>query len=119
MRIKRAVNKNKNKTKVLKAAKGYWGARSKQYRYATEAVMKAQKYAYIGRKLRKRDMRTLWITRISAEAKNNGLSYNQFIHGLKVAEINLNRKILAEMAVNNKAEFASLAETAKKQIAKA
>ena len=116
MRIKRAVNKNKGKTKVFKAAKGYRGTRSKLYRVAIASVIKAKHYAYVGRKLRKRDMRALWIVRINAACRLNDISYSQFMHGLKSAGINLNRKVLAEMAVNNKSEFANLAETAKKQL---
>ena len=108
MRIKRAVNKRKHKKAILKQAKGYWGSRSKLVRVANQAVMKSQKYAYIGRKLRKRDMRTLWIARINAACRINGLSYSKFINGLKVKNISLNRKILADMAVNDKVAFANL-----------
>ena len=118
MRIKRAVNAVKKRRKILKLAKGYFGGRSKRYRVAREAVMKAQKYAYIGRKAKKRDFRSLWIARINAACRINGLSYSQFMHGLKVANITLNRKVLAEMAVADKDAFAALAETAKKQLAK-
>ena len=108
MRIKRAVNKKKHKRAILKQAKGYWGSRSKLVRVANQAVMKSQKYAYIGRRLRKRDMRSLWITRINAACRINGISYSKFINGLKVNNINLNRKILADMAVNDKVAFANL-----------
>lgn len=108
MRIKRAVNKRKHKKAILKQAKGYWGSRSKLVRVANQAVMKSQKYAYIGRRLRKRDMRTLWIARINAACRINGLSYSKFINGLKVKNISLNRKILADMAVNDKVAFANL-----------
>ena len=108
MRIKRAVNKNKHKKAILKQAKGYWGSRSKLVRVANQAVMKSQKYAYIGRRLRKRDMRTLWIARINAACRLNGVSYSKFINGLKVNNITLNRKILADMAVNDKVAFANL-----------
>lgn len=108
MRIKRAVNKRKHKKAILKQAKGYWGSRSKLVRVANQAVMKSQKYAYIGRRLRKRDMRTLWIARINAACRINGLSYSKFINGLKVNNITLNRKILADMAVNDKVAFANL-----------
>ena len=113
MRIKRAVNKNKHKRAILKQAKGYWGARSKLVRVANQAVMKSLNYAYIGRKLRKRDMRSLWIARINAACRLNGLSYSKFINGLKVKNIDLNRKVLADMAVNDKAGFAQLCEKVK------
>lgn len=113
MRIKRAVNKNKHKRAILKQAKGYWGARSKLVRVANQAVMKSLNYAYIGRKLRKRDMRSLWITRINAACRLNGLSYSKFINGLKVKKIDLNRKVLADMAVNDKVGFAQLCEKVK------
>ncbi len=97
----------------MRLAKGYFGNKSKSYRIAREAVMKSLNYAYIGRKLRKRDMRSLWIARINAAARINGLSYSKFMHGLKVAGINLNRKVLADIAVNDAAAFAALAEKAK------
>ena len=113
MRIKRAVNGVKKRRKILKLAKGYFGCKSKNYRIAREAVMKSLNYAYIGRKHRKRDMRSLWITRINAGARMYGLSYSKFMHGLKAAGINLNRKVLAELAVNDAAAFAALAEKAK------
>lgn len=113
MRIKRAVNKNKHKKAILKQAKGFWGAKSKLFRVANQAVMKSQKYAYIGRRLRKRDMRALWIARINAACRINGLSYSKFINGLKVKNIDLNRKILADMAVNDKVAFAKLVEQVK------
>lgn len=113
MRIKRAVNKNKHKRSILKQAKGYWGARSKLVRVANQAVMKSLQYAYVGRKLRKRDMRSLWIARINAACRLNGLSYSKFINGLKVKNIDLNRKVLADMAVNDKAGFAQLCEKVK------
>ena len=113
MRIKRAVDKNKHKKAILKQAKGYWGSRSKLVRVANQAVMKAQKYAYIGRRLRKRDRRSLWITRINAACRINGISYSKFINGLKVNNINLNRKILADMAVNDKVAFTNLVEQVK------
>ena len=113
MRIKRAVNKNKHRKAVLKAAKGFWGTRSKIYRVANEAVMRSGRYAYIGRKLRKRDMRSLWIARINAACRLNGISYSKFINGLKNANINLNRKVLAEMAVNDKQTFTALVEKVK------
>ncbi len=116
MRIKRAVNTKKNHKKVLKLAKGYFGAKSRQFRIANQAVMKSQAYAYVGRKLRKRDFRALWITRINAAARLNGLNYSKLICGLKKAEIEINRKMLAELAVYNAEAFAQLAEIAKKNI---
>ncbi len=116
MRIKRTVNALKKRRKIFRLAKGYFGNKSKSYRIAREAVMKSLNYAYIGRKLRKRDMRSLWIARINAAARINGLSYSKFMHGLKVAGINLNRKVLADIAVNDATAFASLAEQAKKAL---
>ncbi len=113
MRIKRAVNGVKKRRKIMRLAKGYFGSKSRSYRIAREAVMKSLNYAFVGRKLRKRDMRRLWITRINAAARINGLSYSKFMYGLKSAGINLNRKMLAELAVNDAASFASLAEKAK------
>ena len=117
MRIKRAVNTKKNHKKILKLAKGYFGAKSRQFRIANQAVMKSQAYAYVGRKLRKREFRALWITRINAAARLNGLSYSKMINGLKKAGIEINRKMLAELAVYNAEAFAQLAETAKKNLA--
>ena len=113
MRIKRGVNAVKKRRKILRAAKGYFGLKSTNYRIARQAVMKSGQYAYVGRRLRKRDMRSLWIARINAAAHANGLSYSKFMHGLKVANIDLNRKSLAEIAVSDAATFAQLAETAK------
>ncbi len=113
MRIKRGVTAVKKRRKILKAAKGYFGLKSTNYRIARQAVMKSGNYAYIGRRLRKRDMRSLWIARINAGARANGLSYSKFMHGLKVANIDLNRKSLAEIAVSDAATFTKLAETAK------
>ena len=113
MRVKRAVNGNKNRRKVLKLAKGYYGAKSKQFRVANEAVMKSQAYAFVGRKLKKRDFRSLWITRINAAARINGISYSKLIHGLKNAGVQVNRKMLSELAVYNAEAFTSLVETAK------
>ena len=113
MRIKRSVNALKKRRKIMRLAKGYFGNKSKSYRIAREAVMKSLNYAYIGRKPRKRDMRPLWIARINAAARINGLSYSKFMHGLKAAGINLNRKVLADIAVNDAAAFAALAEKAK------
>ena len=116
MRIKRGVNANKKRKAILKQAKGYRGAKSKLYRVAREAVMKSGQYAYVGRKLKKRDMRSLWITRINAACHENGVSYRVFINGLKKANIDLNRKVLADLAVTDKVAFAKLVETAKKAI---
>ncbi|MGI6152431.1 MAG: 50S ribosomal protein L20 [Christensenellaceae bacterium] len=115
-RIKRAVNGHKKRRKVLKLAKGYFGAKSKQYKSAKQAVMKSMQYAYAGRKRKKRDMRKLWIVRINAEARVNEISYSQFMNGLKRSGITLNRKVLADMAVNDKAAFKKLADTAKKSV---
>ena len=112
-RIKGAVNAKKRHKRVLKLAKGYRGARSKQYRIAKQSVMRAMASAFAGRKQRKRDMRRLWITRINAAARINGISYSQMMHGLKVAGVDINRKMLAELAVNDAAGFAALAEMAK------
>ena len=113
MRIKRAVNAVKKRRAILKQAKGYRGSKSKLYRVAREAVMKSGQYAYVGRKLKKRDMRSLWITRINAACHENGISYSKFIDGLKKANIDLNRKVLADLAVSDKVAFASLVEKAK------
>ena len=112
-RVKGALMTRKRRNKVLKAAKGYWGSKSKHFKMAKEAVMKSGNYAYIGRKQKKRDFRRLWIARISAQAKVNGMNYSTFMHGLKKANIDLNRKVLAELAVSDKAAFAALAEKAK------
>lgn len=115
-RVKRAVGAHKKRRKVLKLAKGYFGAKSKQYRTAKAAVMKSLNYAYIGRRLKKRDFRKLWIVRINAQARQNGVSYSQMMCGLKKAGVDINRKILADMAVNDKIAFAKLAELAKKSV---
>ena len=112
-RIKGAMMTRKRRKKFLKAAKGYWGAKSKHFKMAKQAVMKSGNYAFAGRKMRKRDFRRLWITRISAQAKVNGLNYSTFMHGLKIAGIELNRKMLAEIAVSDKEAFAALADKAK------
>ena len=112
-RIKRAVNAQKKRRKVMKLANGYWGAKSKQYRAASEQVARSLRYAYTGRKLRKRDFRRLWITRINAAARINGMSYSTFINGLKKQNIEVNRKMLADLAVNDPAGFAKLVEIAK------
>ncbi|MEG1612698.1 MAG: 50S ribosomal protein L20 [Clostridia bacterium] len=113
MRIKRGVNAVKKRRKILKQAKGYWGSKSKLYRVARQAVMKSQNYSYIGRKLRKRDFRQLWIARINAAARLNGLSYSRFMFGLKNAGIDLNRKVLADIAVSDASAFTALCEKAK------
>ena len=112
-RIKGATMTRKRRKKVLKLAKGYFGAKSKLFKTAKEAVMKSGNYAYIGRRLKKRDFRRLWITRISAAAKINGMNYSTLMNGLKKAGIELNRKMLAELAVEDAAAFAALAEKAK------
>ena len=112
-RVKRAVNALKKRRKVMRLAKGYFGAKSKQYRAANEQVMRSLRYAYIGRKLRKRDFRSLWIARINAAARINGLSYSRMINGLKVAGVDINRKVLSELAISDPAAFAALAEKAK------
>ena len=115
-RIKGAMMTRKRRNKVLKAAKGYWGAKSKHFKMAKQAVMKSGNYAFIGRKQKKRDFRSLWITRISAQAKVCGMNYSTLMHGLKKAGVILNRKMLAELAVSDKEAFASLVETAKKAL---
>ncbi|MFA5576264.1 MAG: 50S ribosomal protein L20 [Tissierellaceae bacterium] len=112
-RVKRAINAKKRHKKILKQAKGYYGAKSKLFRTANEAVMKSLNYAYIGRKQRKRDFRKLWITRINAAARLNGMSYSKFISGLKKANIDINRKMLSEMAIHDSEGFAKLVEIAK------
>ena len=112
-RVKGASMSRKRRNRVLKAAKGYYGSKSKHFRMAKQAVMKSGNYAYIGRKQKKRDFRRLWIARISAEAKVNGMNYSTFIHGLKASGIDLNRKMLSEIAVADKAGFAALCEKAK------
>ncbi len=116
-RIKGALNAKKKHNRVLKLAKGYRGARSKQYRVAKQSVMRALTSSYAGRKERKRQFRQLWIARINAAARINGLSYSKFMHGLKLAEIDINRKMLAEMAVNDAEGFKALAELAKSKTA--
>ena len=113
-RIKRAVNALKKRRKVMKLAKGYWGAKSKHFKMANEQVMKSLTYAYVGRRLKKRDFRQLWITRISAACKLNGMNYSTFMHGLKVAGIQINRKMLSEMAINDAVAFTALCDIAKK-----
>ena len=113
-RVKGAMMTRKRRNKVLKMAKGYWGSKSKHFRVANQAVMKSGVYAYTGRKLKKRDFRQLWITRISAAVKLRGMNYSTFMHGLKAAGVEINRKMLAELAVNNEAAFTQLVEMAKK-----
>ena len=112
-RVKGAMMARKRRNKVLKMAKGYWGAKSKHFKMAKQAVMKSGNYAFAGRKMKKRDFRSLWITRISAQAKVCGMNYSTLMHGLKLAGIDLNRKMLAELAVYDKEAFAALAEKAK------
>ena len=116
-RVKGALNAKKKHNRVLKLAKGYRGARSKQYRVAKQSVMRALTSAFAGRKQKKRDMRSLWITRINAAARLNGMSYSNLMHGLKLAEVEINRKMLAEMAVNDAEGFKTLTEIAKQKIA--
>jgi large subunit ribosomal protein L20 len=112
-RIKGAMMTRKRRNKMLKAAKGYWGAKSKHFKMAKQAVLKSGNYAFAGRKMKKRDFRKLWITRISAQAKVNGMNYSTFMHGLKKAGIDLNRKMLSEIAIADPVAFAALAEKAK------
>ena len=112
-RIKGAMMTRKRRKNVLKAAKGYWGSKSKHFKMAKQAVMKSGNYAYIGRKQKKRDFRSLWITRISAQAKVCGMNYSTLMHGLKLAGVDLNRKMLAEIAVSDKEAFAAIVEKAK------
>ena len=116
-RIKGGMNAKKKHNRVLKLAKGYRGARSKQYRIAKQSVMRALTSAYAGRKQKKRQFRQLWIARINAAARMNGLSYSKFMYGLKLAEVNVNRKMLSEMAISDPEGFASLVEVAKSKLA--
>ena len=116
-RVKRAMMTRKRRNKILKMAKGYWGFKSKHYKMANQAMMKSLTYAYTGRRLKKRDFRRLWITRISAACKANGMNYSTFMHGLKLADIQIDRKMLSELAVNDKAAFAQLIELAKGKLA--
>ncbi|MDO4619804.1 MAG: 50S ribosomal protein L20 [Lachnospiraceae bacterium] len=116
-RIKGGLNAKKRHNRTLKLAKGYYGARSKQYRIAKQSVMRALASAYVGRKQRKRDFRRLWIARINAAARLNGMNYSSFMHGLKAANVDINRKVLADIAVNDAEGFKSLAETAKAALA--
>ena len=112
-RVKGAMMTRKRRKSILKAAKGYWGSKSKHFKMAKQAVLKSGNYAFAGRKLKKRDFRALWITRISAQAKVCGMNYSTLMHGLKLAGIDLNRKMLSEIAVSDKDAFAALAEKAK------
>ncbi len=116
-RVKGAMMSRKRRNKILKLAKGYWGSKSKHFKMANQAVMKSGVYAYTGRKLKKRDFRQLWITRINAACKMNGMNYSTFMNGLKKAGVVINRKMLSELAVNNQAAFTQLTETAKKALA--
>ena len=116
-RIKGAMMTRKRRNKVMKMAKGYWGSKSKHFRVANQAVMKSLTYAYTGRRLKKRDFRSLWITRISAACKLNGMNYSTFMHGLKAAGIEINRKMLSEIAISDAAAFTKLTEIAKKAVA--
>lgn len=115
-RVKRALNAHKKHKKILKLAKGYVGARSKKYRIANETVMRALRFAYIGRKLKKRDYRKMWIARINAAARMNGMSYSKFINGLKLSGIEINRKMLSELAINDAAAFSKLVAVAKEKL---
>jgi large subunit ribosomal protein L20 len=115
-RVKRAMNARKYHKKILKLAKGYYGAKSKLFKTANESVIRALRNAYVGRKLKKRDFRSLWIARINAATRMNGLSYSRFMNGIKLAGIDINRKMLSEIAINDPKAFAELVEVAKKQI---
>ena len=114
-RVKGAMMTRKRRNKILKMAKGYWGAKSKHFKMANEQVMKSLTYAYISRRLKKRDFRQLWITRISAACKINGMNYSTFRHGLKLAGVEINRKMLSEMAINDATAFTALCDLAKQQ----
>ena len=116
-RVKGAMMTRKRRNATLKLAKGYWGSKSKHFKMAKQAVMKSGNYAYIGRRQKKRDFRRLWITRISAACKLNGLNYSSFMHGLKLAQVEIDRKMLSELAVNDAAAFAQLAQLAKSKLA--
>ena len=116
-RVKGAMMTRKRRNKMLKLAKGYWGAKSKHFKMANEQVMKSLTYAYVGRRLTKRDFRQLWITRISAACKINGMNYSTFMHGLKLAGVEINRKMLSEMAINDAVAFTALCDMAKAKLA--
>ena len=118
MRIKNGVHAIKKRNAILKKAKGYFGAKSKQFKAAKEQVIRSGNYSYVGRKLKKRDMRSLWIARINAGCRQNDINYSNFMHGLKVPNVDLNRKVLADLAVNDPAAFANLVNTVKSKIAK-
>jgi len=117
MRIKRAVNAVKKRRKIMRQAKGYYAAKHSLYRIAKQQLLKSGQYAYVGRKQKKRDFRKLWIARINAAARLNGMSYSTFMHGLKVAGIDLNRKVLSEIAISDPSAFTSLCDNAKKALA--
>ena len=117
-RVKRAVNARKNHKKVLKLAKGYYGGKSKLFKTANESVIRALRNAYVGRRLKKRDYRRLWIARINAATRMNGLSYSRFMNGIKLAGIDINRKMLSEIAIHDAAAFTSICEQAKAALAK-
>ena len=117
MRIKRGVNAVKKRRKIMRVAKGYYGAKHNQYRLAKEQVMRSNTYAYVGRKNKKRDFRAMWIVRINAAARMNGLSYSKFMYGLKLAGVDMNRKMLAELAVSDAEGFAKLVDVAKAKLA--
>ena len=116
-RVKGAMMTRKRRNKMLKLAMGYWGAKSKHFKMANEQVMKSLTYAYVGRRLKKRDFRQLWITRISAACKLNGMNYSTFMHGLKLAGVEINRKMLSEMAINDAVAFTALCDMAKAKLA--
>ena len=116
-RVKRAMMTRKRRNRTLKLAKGYWGSKSKHFKMANEQVMKSLTYAYVGRRLKKRDFRQLWITRISAACKLNGMNYSTFMHGLKLAGVEINRKMLSEMAINDAVAFTALCDMAKAKLA--
>lgn len=116
-RVKGALNARKKHKRVLKLARGFYGSRSKQYRSAKAAVMRAQRFAYAGRRMKKRDFRKLWIARINAACRMNDISYSRFMYGLKLAEVALDRKVLADIAVNDPAGFTTLVNTAKAKLA--
>ena len=116
-RVKRAMMTRKRRNRTLKLAKGYWGSKSKHFKMAKQALMKSGAYAYAGRRMKKRDFRQLWITRISAACKAYGMNYSTFMHGLKLAEVQIDRKMLAELAVNDKAAFTQLVELSKSKLA--
>ena len=116
-RVKKGINSHKRRRKTLKLAKGFYGSASRHYRTAKTAVMRAQRSAFVGRKQKKRDFRKLWIARINAAARQNGISYSRLINGLKLANVEVNRKMLADLAVNDAAAFAQLAEVAKSNLA--